>query len=146
MAKRNMYDLFRTDENMEVEGIWLDYGEFRIKVAAAGQGNSAYVKYAEKKLKPVRRALETGAMSNERAQALMADIYAVTIVKSWQVKDEDDKWKDGMHDEEGNVIPMTKESVTSAFTALPRLFMDVQEGAQSMSNFQAENLEEDSGN
>lgn len=144
----SMYDLFQTDESMEAEGVWLDYGPFRIKVAAAGQGNNAYVKYAEKKLKPVRRALDAGALGNKRANILMADIYAKTIVKGWEVKDDkpDAEWESGIHDKDGNTIEFSQENVEKTLIALPRLFTDVQEQAGAMSNFQQEGLDEDSGN
>ena len=82
-----MYDTFETDPNMEQEGVFLDYGDFRVRIAHAGQGNSKYVRYAEKKLKPVRKAMEAGALGNERSMVLMIDIYAESIILDWQVRD-----------------------------------------------------------
>lgn len=141
-----MYDTFETDSNLEKNGVWLDYGDFRILIASAGQGNKNYVRYAEKKLKPVRRTMEAGALSNERSMALMADIYAKTIVLDWQVRDEEGEWKQGIEDKEGNIIAFNQENVEEAFHNLPRLFMDVQEQAQSLSNFRRAELEEETKN
>lgn len=140
-----MYDTFETDKNLEENGVWLDYGDFRIKIASAGQGNKNYVRYAEKKLKPVRRAMEAGAMSNERSMALMADIYSKTIVLDWQCR-VDDEWKQGIEDKLGEIIPFNQTNVEEAFHNLPRLFMDVQEQAQSLSNFRTAELEEETKN
>lgn len=140
-----MYDTFETDGNLEANGVWLDYGDFRMLIASAGQGNKNYVRYAEKKLKPVRRAMEAGAMSNERSMALMADIYAKTIVLDWQVR-VDGEWKQGIEDREGNIIAFNQENVETAFHSLPRLFMDVQEQAQSLSNFRRAELEDETKN
>ncbi len=140
-----MYDIFETDEDLENAGIWLDYGDFRVKVASAGQGNKKYVRYAEKALKPIRRAMQAGAVSNERSMAIMSDIYAKTIVLDWQVKG-DNGWKPGIEGRDGEILPFNKEEVQKVFEALPNLFIDVQEQANSISNFRKQEIEEDSGN
>lgn len=140
-----MYDIFETDEDLENAGIWLDYGDFRVKIASAGQGNKKYVKYAEKALKPIRRAMQAGAVSNERSMAIMSDIYAKTIVLYWQVKG-DNGWKPGIEGRDGEVLPFNKEEVAKVFEALPNLFIDVQEQANAISNFRKAEIEEDSGN
>jgi len=140
-----MYDIFETDEDLENSGIWLDYGDFRLKIASAGQGNKKYVRYAEKALKPIRRAMQAGAVSNERSMAIMSDIFAKTIVLDWQVKG-DDGWKPGIEGRNGEVLPFNKEEVQKVFEALPNLFIDVQEQANAISNFRKAEIEEDSGN
>jgi hypothetical protein len=143
-----MYDVFETDEDLETNGVWIDYGEFRVKIASAGQGNKNYVRYAEKKLKPVRRALEAGALSNKRSQAIMADIYARTVILDWEIQDgdEENKMVQGIEDKNGKVIPFTEENVEITLKNLPRLFMDLQEQASSLANFRKEELEGDTKN
>lgn len=140
-----MYDTFETDPNMEQEGVFLDYGDFRIRIAHAGQGNSKYVKYAERKLKPVRKAMEAGALGNERSMAIMIDIYSKTIVLDWQVRD-GDNWKTGIEARDGSIMPFTEQNVADTFRALPNLFLDVQQQASSIANFRKAELEEESGN
>lgn len=140
-----MYDIFETDEDLETTGIWLDYGDFRLKVASAGQGNKKYVRYAEKALKPIRRAMQAGAVSNERSLAIMSDIFAKTIVLDWQVK-VDDAWKSGIEGRDGDILQFNYDNVIATFSALPNLFMDIQEQAQSIANFRKAELEDDSGN
>ncbi len=141
-----MYDTFETDGNLEKNGVWLDYGDFRIRVASAGQGNKNYVRYAEKKLKPVRQAMNAGSLSNERSMSLLADIYSKTIVLDWQVRVEDGEWSQGIEDKEGNIIAFNEENVKEAFHNLPRLFIDVQEQAQSLANFRSAELEDETKN
>jgi len=140
-----MYDVFETDEDLETSGIWLDYGDFRVKIASATQGNKKYVKYAEKALKPVRKAMQAGALSNERSISIMSDIYAKTVVLDWEVMI-NKKLIKGIESREGEVLPMNYENVRDAFVALPNLFIDIQEQANSISNFRKAELEEDSGN
>lgn len=141
-----MYDTFETDSTMEQDGVYLDYGDFRIRIAHAGQGNSKYVRYMEKKLKPVRRAMEAGALSNERSMAIMMDIYAKTIVLDWNVKDSSGEWKSGIEAKNGEVLPFSEENVIFTFKALPNLFLDIQQQASSIANFRKEDIEAETGN
>lgn len=140
-----MYDVFATDEELETAGVWLDYGDFRIRIASAGQGNKKYIRYAEKALKPIRRAMQAGAVSNERSMAIMADVYAKTIILGWETK-VDDVFKSGIEASDGKLIPFGPEEVKNTFVALPNLFLDVQEQANSISNFRKLDQEADSGN
>ncbi len=140
-----MYDVFETDEDLETSGIWIDYGDFRVKIASAGQGNKKYVKYAEKALKPVRKAMQAGALSNERSQAIMSDIYAKTIVLDWETM-EKDKLKTGIEGRDGKIKPVNYDTVKTALTDLPNLFIDIQEQANSIANFRKEEQEEDAKN
>lgn len=140
-----MYDTFETDPNMEQEGVFLDYGDFRVRIAHAGQGNSKYVKYAEKKLKPVRKAMEAGALGNERSMAIMIDIYCESIILDWQVRN-GETWKSGIEARDGSVMPFTRENVETTLRALPNLFLDIQQQAQSIANFRRADLEGEAGN
>ncbi len=140
-----MYDTFETDPSMEQEGVFLDYGDFRVRIAHAGQGNSKYVKYAEKKLKTVRKAMEAGALGNERSMAIMIDIYAESIILDWQVRNGDD-WKSGIEARDGSVMQFTRENVESTLRALPNLFLDIQQQSQSIANFRRADLEGEAGN
>ncbi|MAD98780.1 MAG: hypothetical protein Unbinned200contig1000_18 [Prokaryotic dsDNA virus sp.] len=140
-----MYDVFETDEDLETSGIWLDYGDFRVKIASAGQGNKKYVKYAEKALKPVRKAMQAGALSNERSMSIMSDIYAKTIVLDWETMKEGELVK-GIESRDGQIMPFNYENVRQVFIDLPNLFIDIQEQANSIANFRKAELEEESGN
>lgn len=141
-----MYDTFKTDPTREQEGVWLDYGDFRVRIAHAGQGNKKYVSYAEKALRPVRQAMNAGALSNERSMSIMADIYAKTIIIDWQVLQADKTWKTGIEAEDGSVLPFNSETVEQTLKALPNLFTDIQSQASSIANFRAREVEEESGN
>ena len=140
-----MYDVFETDEDLETSGIWLDYGDFRVKIASAGQGNKKYIKYAEKALKPVRKAMQAGALSNERSQKVMSDIYAKTIIRDWETV-VDGTLQKGIEQRDGTISPFNQENVLQAFMDLPNLFIDIQEQANSIANFRKAELEEESGN
>lgn len=137
----SLYGVFETDLDMEAAGVWLDYGDFRIRIASAGQGNKNYVRYAEKKLKPIRRAVEAGAISNDRSQAVMADIYAKTVILDWETNG-----KKGIEARNGKILPFNIENVEKTLLNLPRLFMDLQEQAGSLATFRKEEMETETKN
>lgn len=145
-----MYNNFEADPLRETEGVFLDYGDFRVRIAHAGQSNKRYVAYAEKKFRPVRQAMNAGVLSNERSLAIIADIYANVIILDWEVasKKEDGSivWKQGIEDRDGSILPFNVENVINTLKALPNLIIDLQAQAQSIANFRRAEVEIDSGN
>lgn len=147
-----MYAMYETDPVLEKEGIWADYGDFRVLIARAGGANKRYQTYADKKVKPYRRAIQQGIMPENRANALMADIYAETIILAWEVADgeNDDgetKWKPGIHGpEEGEVLEYNKSNVILTLKKLPNLLLDLQSAADNTSLYSKEELDDEAGN
>jgi hypothetical protein len=140
-----LYDTFETDANLETEGVFLDYGDFRVRVAHTGGANKKYIALIETKLKPLRRAMEAGSISNDRAGAIMMEIFAKTIILDWQTRVGED-WEQGIEDRDGNILPFNEENVMVTLRALPKLFQDIQEQANSIANFRAVELETEAKN
>jgi len=147
----DMFSQFDTDESMEVTGINLDYGTFRVRIARAGGSNKKYLSFAEKKTKPLRRAIQVGALDEKRSREILYEIYAHTIILDWEIADGENedksvKWKRGIHKKGGGHLEFTEENVVSTFKLLPGLFQDIQSQAESLTNFKKEELEADSKN
>lgn len=147
----SMFEQFETDPILESEGIWLDYGDFRVLIGRAGGANKKYLSYAEAKTRPFRRAIQAGTMPEERSRALLYDIYAKTVVLNWQVadgveKDGTTKWKNGIHKKGGGILEVTPENIALTFKLLPALFMDIEQSAGSISLFRKEEMEADAKN
>lgn len=141
-----LYDQFQTDENMEREGVLLDYGDFKIRIAYAGGANKKYLNYAEVKLKPLSRGIKAGTISNERANAVMLDIFARTVVLDWFTRKEKENFVQGIEGPDGDILPFNEDNVKMTLTALPKLFADIQDQANQMSNFRQEVLEDEAKN
>ena len=66
----SLYKLFKTDEKLETDGVWLEYGQteegkpIRIKIARAGGRNVAFAKALEKATRPYRKAIQTGTLDD----------------------------------------------------------------------------------
>lgn len=147
----SMYKSFETDKSLEKKGIIIDYGDFRLRVAYAGVSNNKYRQFAEAKFKPVRRGIETGSVSILDQKAIMMEIFAKTIVLDWETRITDAEgnhsWVQGIPPKEGDdLLPFNEENVLATFRALPHLFDDVSQQSESMTNFRALELEEESKN
>ena len=152
MTTPSMFEMFDSDTDMETKGIWADYGEFRVRIARAGGANKVYQQYIEKKLKPYRRMAQQGTPIPEaKSRALLADIFAKTIILDWEIADGENEdtstiWKQGIHARDGSVLEFNEANVLLTLKALPNLLMDLQDTASSVTLFAKEDLEEDAKN
>ncbi len=142
----SMYELFKTDENLESGGVIIDYGDFRITIARAGGSNKTFAKVLEATTKPYRRAMQTETLDNDVANSLLHQVYAASIILNWEVK-KDGKWQKGIEAPEGGKpLPFTKENVIKTFESLHDLFLEIQEQSNKIAIFREDILEADSGN
>lgn len=138
----SLYSQFKTDENLEVSGIVLNYGvnsngqNIDIRIARAGGANTKFAKVAEQVLKPFRRQLNNETMDNTKLDELFRIIYARTVVLGWS----------GVQDEAGNPMAFNEDNVVKLFNDLPDLFKDVREQAEKQALFRKEALEDESKN
>lgn len=138
----SLYKLFKTDQNLETDGIFIEYGTdddgkpIRIKIARAGGSNKAFSKQLEKATRPYRKAIQSGMLDNATADRLYKDVFADTVVLGWEnVKGAD-----------GKDLPFNRENVLKLFEDLPDLFADLREQASSVALFREEVAEQDLGN
>lgn len=133
----SLYSNFKTDTNLEVAGVDLNYGknskgkDMLIKVRRAGGANKAYQKAITNKMRPFQRQIQTGTMDNGVADQLILDVYAETVVIGWE----------NIEDENGNELPFSVENVKKVFSDLPDLAADVRSQAQEIAIFRADVVE-----
>ena len=141
----SMYQQFQADEGLERDGVYLNYGDFRVRVRRAGGSNRKYPTGLEAMMRPPRRQLQAGTLGDEVADDIMRRSYAKWVVAGWEVK-QGDSWISGIEGPNGDVLPVNEENLVQAFAALPDLFRDIVEQAGQLAIFRAEVREEDSGN
>lgn len=74
---------FRTNKSLENEGAWTDLaGDARVKLARIG--NRRYRDMLQAKLKPHRRAIRAGTLSDEVTEALMTEVIVETVLLDWE--------------------------------------------------------------
>lgn len=146
-----MYDLFETDKDLERNGVWYDYGAFRVKLRFAGGANKAYLSLLETTMKPYRRAIDQGLLPPERLQALLQEVFSKTMVAAWQIAIIDAEtgevsWKDGIEAKDGTILPVTPENIIATFRNLQSLFTDLIEQGSKTANYRLATLEDDAKN
>lgn len=138
----SLYKLFKTNENLETDGIWLEYGQtekgepVRIKIARAGGHNVAFSKALEKATRPYKKAIQTGMLDNKTADKLYKDVFADTVVLDWI----------NVEGPDGQPMEFKRENVLKLFEDLPDLFADLREQANNVALFREEVREVDLGN
>lgn len=138
----SLYKLFKTDSNLEKDGIWIEYGEteagepIRFKVARAGGQNTAFNKALEKATRPYRKAIQNGMLGDKRADAIYKNVFAERVVLDWT----------NIEDAEGKPLEFNKENVLKLFEDLPDLFADLREQAGNVSLYREDIAEGDLGN
>ena len=129
-----LYKKFKTDPKIEEKGVWIDYGDgVKVKIARAGGANAAFKKAVERHARKYRHQLRTGLMPADKADAVLREVFADTVILDWE----------GVTDEDGNVLEFTRENVVKVLEDLPDFFQDLQEQASNIELFKAEVLEKD---
>lgn len=141
----SMYDKFKTDESREVNGIVLDYGDFRIRIARAGGQNKRYAKVLEAKSRPYQRAIQTETINFEIQMGILRQVYAEAVVLKWETL-VGETWKDGIEAEDGSLLPVNVDNIVKTFEALPDLFADIRAQADRVALFRAELVKEQAKN
>jgi hypothetical protein len=138
----NLYSQFKTNANLEIDGIWIEYGindkgkPIRIKIARAGGNNKAFTKAMERVTRPYRRAIQSGTLSNEVAEKLYREAFAETVVLGWE----------NVEGPNGVALMFTKDNAVQLFNDLPDLFVDLRDQASQAALFREEVMEADLGN
>jgi hypothetical protein len=143
----SMYKQFKTDEQLETEGVVVNYGDFRVTLARAGGGNKQFAKVLESMTRQHQKAIQMQTLSNEQADEILKTVYARTVIRNWEVL-VDGAWMQGIENPEKGAppLPFTEANTVAALTVLPEMFKDFKVQAESYAMFRAALREEAAGN
>jgi hypothetical protein len=131
-----LYEDFATNPDIEKDGVVLEYGNARIRIARAGGNNTRFSKRFEVAMRPYRRQLKSGTMDEDTAARLMREVYADTVILGWE----------GVTGRDKAPLAFTRENVLQVLTDLPDLFADIQEMSNKVALFREEIREDDAKN
>lgn len=126
------YTFFQTDTNLEKDGIVVDYGDFRFRIARAGGANTRFQKTLAARIRPFRRAIDAGAITDADADKILHGVFVDSVLLGWE----------DVTDEHGNPLEFTRENALKLFSDLPDLFRDLQQQASVVANFRREDLQD----
>lgn len=142
----SLYSKFKTSTDLETNGIYLDLGFVRIKVARAGGNNQKYNAVISKVSKQHGRAFQHDLINDDRALAIMREVYADTVILDWETRvggtDSAPEFERGIEDENGEIIEFNRENVIKTLTALPDLLIEIKNTAENITFFRQSILDE----
>jgi len=138
----SIFKQFATDRTKEIEGVEVSYGfnddgtEIKFFIPRMSKSNKAYSKALEEATRPYRRQFELGTMDEKKAEDIFMEVFSGTILKGWQ----------NVYDADGKPIEFSRFKAVDLFKALPDLYQDLQEKANSAALFREEMLEDEAKN
>lgn len=138
---------FKTSNKLETEGIWLELGTTRIRVARAGGTNQKYNAAMERVSKEHKRAIANELLTSQQSLTILREAYIETVIKAWQTNvapegSIEEDWQDGIEaDDGGELLPFTPDNVRATLIELPDLFMEIKEAAEKLHYFQQSRLD-----
>lgn len=130
---KTLYQAFKTDTNLEVQGVTLDFGVAKFKVRRAGGSNRAYATVFSNKSKPHIRKINTGTLDEDTGLQILLDTYFEAVVLGWE----------GVTDENGEPLEYNRENFHKVMRDLPDLWMTIRTECDNMRNFQHEEAKVD---
>lgn len=141
---RSLFSTFSADPELERDGVVLDFGDFRFRVARAGGSNKRFQQAVRRILSPHQRAIDLEVLADDKSRELVAECFAEAIVLGWETKFEEvgpgkeiigETWKPVVIGSDGQEIAFSKANVKRVLLDLPDLFDTLRAEASKLSNF-----------
>jgi hypothetical protein len=123
--KRNLYDLFETDKNLELSGVGFQFGDSLFKCKRAGGSNRQFDTIFEDRTRAFSTKMQMASLSDEQSDSILMDVYYDAVVMGWE----------NVTDREGNDLEFTKENFVQVMKDLPDLWKGLRTAAANMDNF-----------
>lgn len=121
---------FGTDKDLEKNGAWIDFGE-GLFCLIARSGNPRYNRKFKEVSAPYKRAIRLETLADEKAEELMIQVMASTILLDWR----------GLTDN-GVEVPYTPENAKAMLTKYPDFKDQVKSASDSMEAFKRQEIAE----
>lgn len=128
----SIYDFYDSDQDRELNGVWVDIGPSKFKIARSGGANTPFKKYVAKKFKPYQSAIANGTMPPELADKLSREAFVETCLHGWE----------SVTDRGGKAVEFSKEAAHKLLEELPNLFAELLKASDDLSRFQRQNQED----
>lgn len=136
---RSLFSTFSADPELERDGVILDFGDFRFRVARAGGSNKRFQAAVRRILDPHKRAIDLEVLADEKSRELVAECFAEAVILGWETKFVDadgvETWRPVVIDSTGQEIEFSKANCKRVLLELPDLFDTLRAEATKLSNF-----------
>jgi hypothetical protein len=132
----SIYDAFGTDEDLETNGVWVDWGDLgKFKIAAVR--NPRHQKAIEKYNVPFKSFIQSGRpVPQDKQEEITNKALAEAVLVDWS----------GLKDRDGTDLPYSFENAYRLLTDLKRFRLQVIAVAMEAETFRQEAVQEAAGN
>lgn len=143
-----LYSKLGGNAERETNGVYLDLTVVRLKIARAGGGNKAFHAGMASLQTKHGKAISNNLLPNEQSVAIMQRFYAEVLIKGWDYPDpnNDGAWLPGVELPDGSIGEVTADNMVIALEALPNLWQEVFDFANSLKYFNDEFIKATAGN
>lgn len=142
----SLFKNLKTNTDLEVKGVWLNFGDAEIKIARAGGANIEYAKAEDRYFEPHRRAADLGILAEDVANEALRNVFTDTVILGWRTKQADGTYVDTIEGPDGQPLTFTRDNVMMVMKELPELFRMIRQYANQWKIFQQRSREIASGN
>jgi len=128
---QSLRSALKTSPRLEQQGVTFEQGNTRVTLRRAGGANVAFNAAMAKIQKDHGRALKLDIMPEDKATALMYEVFAEHVVVKWETL-VDGTWVDGIEGGDGDVVPASFENVVAYFNDVPEWFNIVKANAEDI--------------
>lgn len=130
---------FKTDQNAEVEGVWVVVGmndhnntPIEIKISRMSSSNKRYTKELNRVTKPHQSSIQNDALDNDLAKSMLQEVFADTIILAWKNLPKSDLTGNEADVEE---LEFNRDNVLALFKEMPDLYDDWEARANKSAAF-----------
>lgn len=143
----SIYDLFRTDTDLELKGKWVGYGPSMFLIARAGGANVQFTKAYSAAMAPYQRQQRLGKFSEEDARDVMVGPFVDYCVLDWKKRVKNKETGEVtfvehvIESRDGTDQTFSKDAAKKLLVEIPDLFSGLIEAASAISTFAPEDVE-----
>ena len=126
---------YKTDKNLSENGVEVDFGD-GVKVVLR-RINSEKSKEVRRRLeRPFQRMIRSNSLPDAKQEEITREQIAEAVIVSWE----------GVEDNQGNLIPYSKQNALKVFEWYPDFLNDIITAITERDTFKNEDREEDAKN
>lgn len=133
---QSIYDIFETDDSLELDGVWFDYAFGRFKLAYVGGANQKFQHEYANRMRPYAEAEATGQMDAEIRRKIQIECYVLHVLRDWKK----------VVGRDGKQLKYNEKNAIKLFTDLPHLFNMIRTAATNFANYRRLYADDVSGN
>lgn len=122
---QSIYDLFETDDGLEINGVWFDYAFGSFKLAFVGGANQPFQREYAERMKPYAEAEARGMLDDKVRRRIQIECYVEHVVRDWR----------DVIGRDGKPLKFSHANAAKLFTDLPQLFNMIRSAATNFANY-----------